>query len=266
MDKKKVLLVEDDRDFIDAVKIVFDHYNFNVITAFDGEEALTKAQICQPDVVVLDVMIPKKDGYTVCAELKENETTSHIPVLMLSSLGKSTQGKTGAEIISRGHGADCFLEKPVDSKLLVIKTLELTKDLREESRLKSKILIVDDDSDFVAGVQTILESHDFDVVVSGTGKEGIHMAASEKPDLILLDVMLPEMDGYAVCKKLKDDIKTQSIPVVLLTSIGKKLTDSEYAKAIAITHQADDYIEKPVEMNDLVKRIRKFIGPMHRLV
>ena len=101
---------------------------------------------------------------------------------------------------------------------------------------------------------------------SYTGEDGLVAVAGEKPDIVLLDVMLPGRDGYSVCKELKEDEKTRGIPVIMLTSVGEKLTEPEYAKAVAITHKADDYIEKPAEPKELMNRIQKFVGPRRRLV
>jgi len=266
MEKPNILLVDDDKDFVEAIKIALDNRGFEVVTAFDGEEALLKAKKLKPDLIILDVMLPKKDGYSVCHDLKSDDTTSHIPILMLTSLGKKRCGKGGAEIMAKGHKAEGYLEKPVEPQLLAKRAMGLIQKAEEAEEKKLKVLFIDDDPDFIAAVKTILEENDYSVATSHTGEDGILSAVSEKPDLILLDVMLPEKDGYAVCKELKEDNKTKSIPIVMLTSVGQKLTKPDFAKAIAVTHRADDYLEKPVDSKELLKRIRKLIGPTRRLV
>ncbi len=266
MENLKILLVDDDKDFLKAVKIALDSHGFQVITALDGEEGLVKAKETNPDLIILDVMLPKKDGYAVCHDIKSSDTTSKIPILLLTSLGKQKEGKDGAKILAKGHAAEGYLEKPVEPRLLVEKATELIEKSGKVEEKKVKVLLIDDDPDFIAAVKTILEENDCEVKISYTGEDGIVRAGQENPDLILLDVMLPEKDGYAVCKELKEGNKTKSIPIVMLTSVGAKLTDPEYAKAMAITHQADDYIEKPVEAKELLNRIRKLVGPRRRLV
>jgi DNA-binding response OmpR family regulator len=266
VEKKSVLLVEDDRDFLEAVKTVYEHHNFNVIEAYDGETALSKIQKHKPDLAVLDVMLPKKDGYAVCFEIKHNETTADIPVIILTSLGGKNRGKDGAEIMATGHGADLFLEKPVKPQLLVEKSTELLEKIQTEEKGKTRILIIDDDVDFTEAITAILENRNYKVISTATGEEGIVTAGKVKPDLILVDVMLPEMDGYAVCKHLKENPETQSIPVVMLTAVGSKLTEPGYAEAIAVTHKADDYIQKPVKADELIKRIQNLVGPSRRLI
>ncbi len=266
MEKRNVLLVDDDRDFVEAIKTSLENQGFQVSTAFDGEEGLTKAMKLKPNLIILDIMLPRKEGYAVCHDLKENETTSHIPILMLTSLGKKEEGKSGAEIVAKGHKADGYLEKPIEPSVLVEKAKSLIEKTGVVREKQLKVLLIDDGPDFIGAVKTILEENNYKVIVSYTGENGIIAANSEDPDIILLDVMLPEKDGYAVCKELKEDKKTRYTPIIMLTSVGKKLTEPDYAKAIAVTHRADDYIEKPVEAKELLKRIHHLIGPMRRLV
>jgi len=266
MKKQKVLIIEDDKDFLEPIKTVLEKNEFDVSTAMDGEQGLEKAEKEKPDFIILDIMLPKKDGYAVCHNIKDNELLSDIPVLILTSLANKKDGKIGAELLAKGHNADGFLEKPVDPQVLLEKVHEMIKDASEKKKEELKVLIIDDDPDFIAAVKIILEQNDYSVFVEYTGEDGLNAVKTLDPDIILLDVMLPNKDGYAVCKELKDDKKTKSVPVILMTSVGSKLTESEYAKAIAVTHQADDYIEKPVDQKDLLKRIRKFIGPERRIV
>jgi len=118
-----------------------------------------------------------------------------------------------------------------------------------------KILLVDDDADFVEATKLILESKSYDVVVSYDGKEGLKKVQTEEPNLIILDVMMPEMDGYEVCAKLKSDPRFKDIPVILLTAVGEAISTTKYTKEMGMKIEADDYIPKPVELNELVERV-----------
>ena len=157
MEKPNVLLVDDDPDFVEAIRLTLEKSGFKVVSAGDGEEGLRQAKKVRPHLVILDVMMPKMDGYAVCHELKSNEMTSHIPILVLTSLGNRSDGKDGAEILAKGHQAEAYLEKPVEPEVL----LEKAKALIEASILKPekkiKVLLIDDDPDFIAGVKTVLE-------------------------------------------------------------------------------------------------------------
>ncbi len=118
-----------------------------------------------------------------------------------------------------------------------------------------KILLVDDDVDFVEATKLILESKFYDVVVAHDGKEGLKKVETEQPNLIILDVMMPETDGYEVCAKLKSDPRFKHISVLLLTAVGEAISTTKYTKEMGMKIEADDYIPKPVEPNDLVERV-----------
>ncbi len=122
-----------------------------------------------------------------------------------------------------------------------------------------KILMVDDDIDFAGAVKILLESKDYEVVLAHDGKEGLEKARSVNPDLVILDVMMPEMNGYDVCVVLKADPKLCRIPVILLTAVDQVMFKTSYTKQMGLMTEADDYIAKPVESAELVKRVEDLI-------
>ena len=126
--------------------------------------------------------------------------------------------------------------------------------------MAKKILIVDDDSDFVEAITLILRPKKFEVVAAYNGKEGIEKVKSERPDLIVLDVMMPEKDGYSVCKELKSDPQWSHIPVLLLTAVVSHVPTTRFTQQMGMETEADDYIDKPVEPEVLVKRIEALLA------
>jgi len=117
-----------------------------------------------------------------------------------------------------------------------------------------RILVVDDDQDIVEMLADILELEGFHTISAFNGEEALEKTKAEKPDLILLDIMMPDIDGFEVCEKLKDDSETKDIPVVMVTA--KKDTGS-YLDAITVA--ADGYITKPFEVREIMKEIRKWL-------
>jgi len=120
---------------------------------------------------------------------------------------------------------------------------------------RKKILLIDDDIDFVEATKIILESKSYDVAVAHDGKEGLKKVNTERPNLIILDVMMPEIDGYEVCAKLKSDPQYEHIPVLLLTAVGEAISSTKYTLEMGMKLEADDYIPKPVEPAALVERV-----------
>lgn len=129
--------------------------------------------------------------------------------------------------------------------------------------MAKKILLVDDDKDFITISKLSIKNAGYVVKVARNGKECLKKARSDKPDLILLDVMLPGENGIDVCKKLKSDVKTKSIPVILLTSYVKDVCSMLY-KHEDLKTEADDYIRKPVDYKKLLDSVRELTGGYHK--
>lgn len=126
-------------------------------------------------------------------------------------------------------------------------------------KAEKKILLVDDDPDFVEGTKMVLEKSDFEVITASSGKECLERIKEESPDLILLDIMMPKKSGFEVCKELKSNIEYNRIPVVMLTALKQKLSQTSYSIANGLELEAEDYLEKPIEPKELVSRLKKIL-------
>ena len=124
---------------------------------------------------------------------------------------------------------------------------------------KKRILIVDDDPDLVETVSMMLEARGFSPLPAYGGIEGLEKARNEAPDLIVLDVMMPDKDGYAVCNELKKDPACNEIPIILLTAIGDHITSTTYTLSGGKETFADDFFQKPVNIQLLVNRIEELL-------
>jgi DNA-binding response OmpR family regulator len=125
-----------------------------------------------------------------------------------------------------------------------------------------KVLLVDDDVEFCEATKLLLESKGYEVVLAYDGKEGLEQVRAEGPDLVILDVMMPEMNGYDVCVVLKADPELKKLPVILLTAVDRDLFKTTYTRAMGLMTEADDYIAKPVEPEELVKRVHDLMNNM----
>ena len=124
---------------------------------------------------------------------------------------------------------------------------------------KKLILLVDDDPDFVEAVKVIVENGGYEVQVAYDGEEGLEAVAARKPDLIVLDVMMPVMNGHEACAKLKTDDATKNIPIILLTAVADRVTTSTYTHRDMLESEAEDYMPKPVEPKELLERIQTWL-------
>jgi len=121
----------------------------------------------------------------------------------------------------------------------------------------AKILLVDDDPDFVEATRIVLESKPYQVVVAFDGDEGLAKAKEEKPDLILLDIIMPRMDGFKVCEMLKSDPELSAIPVIMITSFSERVGETSLAMSQGLALEAEDFIDKPVAPAELLIRVER---------
>ncbi len=124
---------------------------------------------------------------------------------------------------------------------------------------EAKILLIDDDPDFIEATRTVLESVPYDIVVAYDGDEGLVKVQEERPDLILLDIIMPTQDGFHVCEKLKSDPDLWHIPVIMLTSLAQHIGSTSYSMQDGMMLEADDFIDKPVRPKELLARVARLL-------
>lgn len=118
-----------------------------------------------------------------------------------------------------------------------------------------QILVMDDDKDFLDSTKVILESRGFEVATATRGEECLKKLETFKPDLLILDIMMPEKSGFEVCKELKGSLEYKGIPVIMLTALDQKLSETNHSLFEGLQLEAEDYITKPVDPEELVFRI-----------
>ncbi len=124
---------------------------------------------------------------------------------------------------------------------------------------KKRILVVDDEPDFAAIVQSNLKKAGFEVEVAYDGVEGLEKVKANPPDAIVLDVMMPEMDGYEMCSKLKSDEKYQDIPIVMLTAVADHIGSTRYSHHDGMSMEADDYLPKPASAEEILESVKQLV-------
>lgn len=124
---------------------------------------------------------------------------------------------------------------------------------------KAKILLVDDDVDFVESTKIILESKPYEVIVAYDGDEGLQKAREENPDLIILDIIMPVKDGFTAAEQLKKDPQLSKIPVIMLTAFAAKGGETSIPVSRGFTLEAEDYIDKPISPEELLTRVEKHL-------
>lgn len=128
--------------------------------------------------------------------------------------------------------------------------------------MPAKILIVDDDPDIVDALYVLLEGEGYDVVSANDGEEGLARIKEENPDLIILDLLMPKLDGYGVCKTLQDPrwSKWKDIPILILTSVREEASQRRYELETGMRMNVDDYVEKPIDPDVVIDRVKKILS------
>jgi CheY-like chemotaxis protein/anti-sigma regulatory factor (Ser/Thr protein kinase) len=240
-----ILVIEDDPLSAKLLSTHLTEEGFRVEFADDGETAFNKALSLRPAVITLDIMLPKVDGWDLLSRLKRNAETRDIPIVVVSIIDERGKGFA--------LGAADYLVKPVQREALVaaIKRFSIPAKLNSEA---VKILAIDDDPMALELITGILGSEGYQVIKASNGQEGIELAKTELPELIILDLLMPEFDGFAVLDKICGDEMIKETPIVILTN--KDLTAEEKKQLIGrISFLAQKQAFTRKSLVDLVRRL-----------
>jgi CheY-like chemotaxis protein len=213
-----VLIVEDDPDLARTELEVARERGFKGIVAVRGDSGLALAHEFKPDAIILDMKLPVMDGWDVLDRLKHHPETRHIPVHIVSA-GDGRQNALKA-------GAVAFLEKPISKEGLEETFVEIRSFI--DRGLKRLLVVEDDESQRQAIVELIGSDEDVEVTAVGSGEAALEALELEHFDCMVLDLKLPDMGGFSLLEKLKDEDRHSSIPVIIYT--GKELTRNEETK------------------------------------
>ena len=271
----RVLIVDDDELNIKLLAAQLTSKGYRVATAYDGRAALNQVAADPPDLILLDIMMPGIDGYEVTKRLKAKDESKDIPIILVTALTGDDEKERGLEA-----GADEFINKPVNypelearvNSLLRLKEYQDQLGSRKESAslmahglVESKsdskedvnsptILIVEDDATSAKLIARYLSMIPCQLEIVDNGEKALRMASTNHVDIILLDLMLPIIDGIEVCRALKSNEQTIPIQVVMITS----LTDTK-SKLAGIEAGTDDFLVKPINKDELRARIKALV-------
>jgi PAS domain S-box-containing protein len=236
-----ILVVDDDANIRRFLSYELKSKGYQVFEASNGKEALELARQHHPDLITMDIQMPDISGFDVTAVLKNDEETRDIPVLIVSVI----EDKEKAYKL----GANDYLTKPFTKEKLIAKVNQLL------IGTKKTILVVDDDKSLVKSIKYNLKHRGYSTHVAYDGRQALEMVAKHAPDLILLDIIMPNMNGYEVIKALKSRPETSEIRIVLMTGI-----EIEGGRAKAISAGATEYVPKASGLKKLYETIDHILG------
>lgn len=236
------MAIDDNPEAIDIIKKYLGE-DYHVVDLLSSEKAVEKAKEIKPLAITLDILMPKKDGWQVLRELKNTPETQDIPVIILSIVEEK---KLGFSL-----GATEYIIKPMDKKDLLRKLKNL-----EKTRKVKMVLIVDNEPDTVRLVGNVMKEGGYQVTMAYNSEDAIKSIRDFRPDLVFLNLTMPERGGFDVIEYLKTAEAVKDIPLILLTN--KDLTEKEMDD---LNGMIQGILNKGVlTKEDLLKEIKETIG------
>jgi CheY-like chemotaxis protein len=260
----RVLVVEDDANNLDVASRIIRAAGHEALVATDGVAGLDLARVERPDAILVDLLLPRMDGWSLTRSLRTEPWAASIPIIAVSALALPSDRARAIEA-----GCDDFVSKPfapAELRAILLRYfpggaahVPLARDGGPPPRgpvpvTLGRVLIVDDE---VANVELLarrLEAIGCQTQVASSGERAIALARSEQPDLILLDVMMPGIDGWQTCRRLKSQPETADIPVIFVTAKDRY---EDLSKGFEVG--GVDYLTKPFEPIELAARVRSAI-------
>ncbi|MCP5125630.1 MAG: response regulator [Gammaproteobacteria bacterium] len=271
--KSRVMIVDDEPGNVKLICAILSTVEqFDILTAYNGKEALEIINNNKVDLILLDIMMPEIDGYEVTKIIKGNIDTKDLPIILITALNSEEDKKRGLDA-----GADEFITKPINKFEIVsrVKSMLRLKQYRDQMRVRRQtedplsipslnkvsirnyaqsVLLVEDNPKDTVIMKQMLINEPYNLIQVAAGEEAIDVVVNEKIDLILLDLMLPGMDGYKVCQYLKNNAHTSDIQIVMITS----LSDLE-SKVRGLEEGVDEFLVKPIDKRELRLRINALL-------
>ena len=252
--KAQVLVIDDSVTFRERFGEVLREQGFDVLCAESGEEGLRSAAANRPAAIVVDGVLPGIDGPTVVRKLRLDAALRHTPCIMLTG-----SESFGAELRALESGADAFVRKEEDLDMILARVTAVLRnaskvDVRRETASllgPKRILAVDDSLTYLQELHETLSGEGYDVILAHSGEEALEMLAVQVVDCILLDRLMPGIDGTETCRRIKASAATRDIPLIMLTAM-----EDREAMIEALSTGADDYVLKSSETDVLNARVR----------
>ncbi len=257
--KRQILIIDDDPIVTEELKVLLKQENYDLLFAYTGEKGLEFIKMAKPDLVILDLMMPGMNGFAVLDLLQQDEEIKHIPVIILSAIDLTEEEKSKLPPNVKG----ILLKGQIDKTQLIKTIRESLYSGISETQLKTKkissttlakILIVEDNLDNLFLLKEALKDTNYIIYTAKNGLQAIEQAQKINPDLIIMDMLMPVMDGYEATQRLRKYHQFKNTPIIGLTARAMR---GDREKVLAAG--CDDYLSKPVDPLLLREKIEEWL-------
>lgn len=257
MTRKKILIIEDEEYLAGVLMTKLEKEGYAALIASDGESGLEKIKEWSPDLILLDIMLPKLNGYKVLEKL--HKEGNKIPVIIISNSGQPIE----LEKIKKLGAVDYLVKVEFDPQEVLdkikknIKKSKGDEKVKQEKKAKAKIILAEDEQFLRELCEQQLTKAGFEVISVINGAKALKLIMEEKPDLVLLDIILPTVDGFKILKEIRKspNSKVAKTPVIMLSNLGQ-ISDVDKAKKLG----ANQYLVKSdFTVGEIVKEVEKML-------
>ncbi len=252
-----ILIIEDDAFLGEALSGKFSLEGYKVTVVEDGKDGLDVLKKEKPDAVLLDVSLPTMSGYDILEAKRGDDTIAAIPVIIISNSGQPVEISRALELGAKGYIIKAQFEP---SDVLSKVKQELSKMASEQPQrmdeIRKKIVWVEDDKFLSDLIAKKLATEQFEFHYVPDGKEAVSTVEMVMPDLVILDILLPEMDGFEILKRLKEGEKTKTIPVILFSNLGQK-SDIDKGKQLGAQHFL---VKATMNLDEVIDIMKQTVG------
>jgi two-component system alkaline phosphatase synthesis response regulator PhoP len=246
-----ILVVDDDPDILEGIIAVLETQPYRLKTARDGEQCLELIEEEIPDLLILDLLMPRMDGFAVIKELRGSPKYADLSIIILTTVIEDASRRRYELETGMGMDVQDYLEKP----LAPAELLRRVKAILEQPY----IMVVDDDPDMLDSITTVLKSRPYRLQTARDGRQCMEMIGKRIPDLLILDLLMPKMDGFAVIRELRKNPRFAELPIMVLTAVVEDASRRRYELELGREMDVQDYLEKPVAPAELLRRVSKVL-------
>ncbi len=242
-----ILVVDDDPDILESLIAVIETQPYQLKTARDGKQCLEVIEEEIPDLLILDLLMPRMDGFAVIQELRGSPKYANLSIIVLTTVIEDASHRRYELETGMGMDVQDYVEKPVAPAELLRRIQTILG--------QPYILVVDDDPDMLDSMMTVLKSQPYKLQAARDGRQCMEMIGKKIPDLLILDLLMPKMDGFAVIRELRRNPQYVDLPIIVMTALLQDASRRRYELETRSAMNVQGYLEKPIAPPELLRHV-----------